>query len=87
MKLDGISIPGLRMKQISVRQLRQHASVWLRQVQGGEAFEVTDRGRPVALLVPRRSGNILERLTKAGSVIPAGGDLLEVGPPLSPQSD
>jgi len=43
------------MERIGVRELRQHASKYLARVAGGETFEVTDRGRPVALLVPVRS--------------------------------
>ena len=35
-----------------MRELRQHASRYLERVAAGEDFEVTDRGRPVALLVP-----------------------------------
>jgi prevent-host-death family protein len=35
-----------------VRELRQHASRYLARVAAGEDFEVTDRGRPVAHLVP-----------------------------------
>lgn len=40
------------MTSIGVRELRQRASEYLRRVEGGETFEVTDRGRPVALLSP-----------------------------------
>ena len=40
------------MDRIGVRELRQHASRYLARVAGGETLEVTDRGRPVALLVP-----------------------------------
>ena len=40
------------MERIGVRELRQHASRYLARVVGGETIEVTDRGRPVALLVP-----------------------------------
>ena len=41
-----------RMKQIGVRELRQNASQWLREVADGESHEVTVRGTPVALLGP-----------------------------------
>ncbi len=74
------------MKQITIRQLRQNASIWLRQVQDGEVFEVTDRGRPVAPLVPRRSGSVLERRAESGRLKSASGDLLDLGPPLAPQA-
>ena len=40
------------MRSIGIRELRQHASRYLARVVGGETIEVTDRGRPVALLVP-----------------------------------
>ena len=40
------------MDRIGVRELRQHASRYLARVANGEAIEVTDRGRPVARLVP-----------------------------------
>jgi prevent-host-death family protein len=42
------------MLRIGVRELRQHASRYLALVARGEPVEVTDRGRPVALLVPVR---------------------------------
>jgi prevent-host-death family protein len=38
--------------RVAIRQLRQNLSVYLRRVQAGESLEVTDRGRPVALLTP-----------------------------------
>jgi prevent-host-death family protein len=40
------------MERIGVRELRQHASRYLARVRAGETIEVTDRGRPVARLVP-----------------------------------
>lgn len=38
-----------------MRELRQHASRYLARVMSGESLEVTDRGRPVARLVPIHS--------------------------------
>jgi prevent-host-death family protein len=40
------------MNRVGVRELRHNLSAWLRRVRDGEAFEVTDRGTPVALLAP-----------------------------------
>lgn len=40
------------MKTIGVRELRQHASKYLEEVAAGESIEITDRGHPVARLVP-----------------------------------
>ncbi len=38
------------MERIGVRELRQNASKYLERVQKGEILEITDRGRPVAIL-------------------------------------
>ena len=58
------------MEQIGVRELRQHASRYLARVAGGETLEVTDRGRPVARLVPIH-GTAWEDLVAAGKVTPS----------------
>lgn len=73
------------MKCITVRQLRQQASDWLRQVEAGEAFQVTNRGRPVALLIPMPRSSTLDQLVKAGRAVAAEGDLLELTAPLPPR--
>lgn len=70
------------MKQVGVRELRQHAGRWLKRVAAGESFEVTDRGRPVALLVPVPRGEGLDALVAAGRARPGEGHLRELGPPL-----
>jgi prevent-host-death family protein len=55
------------MERIGVRELRQNASRYLARVANGEAIEVTDRGRPVARLVPVPSGeNALADLFRSG---------------------
>ena len=72
------------MKQIGVRELRQNASVWLRRVQQGESFEVTDHGRPVAMLVPAPSGDTLDSLIATGRMTPPSGNLFDLGAPLPP---
>lgn len=56
------------MKTIGIRQLRQNASAVVRQVANGETFEVTDRGRPVARLVPPGEESVLEQLRASGDV-------------------
>ena len=40
------------VQSIGIRELRQAASEHLRAVSGGEQFIITERGRPVARLVP-----------------------------------
>lgn len=73
------------MKTIGVRQLRQEASKHLRAVQAGETVEVTDRGRPVALLVPIPKRSRLEILEASGRLVRGSGDLLDLGKPLRPR--
>lgn len=58
-----------------MRELRQHASRWLARVAAGESFEITDRGRPVAVLAPVREPKGLAALEAAGAVLPATGSL------------
>lgn len=72
------------MRVIGVRELRQQASRYLRDVQRGETIQVTDRGRPVALLVPVPGGEGIDELVATGRLTPATGDALALGPPLQP---
>ena len=74
------------MKSIGVRELRQRASEYLRQVEAGQTLEITARGRPVALLVPLRGAGHVERLVRRGRVQPPTGDLLALGTPLAPKA-
>jgi len=58
------------MKVIGVRELRQHASRYLKEVAAGESIEITDRGRPVARLVPT-TADPWRDLIRAAEVIEA----------------
>lgn len=62
------------MDRVGVRELKQNASAVLRRVEAGESIEITDRGRPIARLVPLQTPSGLERLIAMGRVIPARGD-------------
>jgi prevent-host-death family protein len=69
-------------RQVGVRQLRQNLSVYLRRVAAGESFEVTERGRRVAVLGPLpEESTPLARLVASGRAAPPDGDLLELGAP------
>lgn len=70
------------MTRVGVRELRQRASELLRLVEQGETIEVTDRGRPVALLTPLPQGSVLDRMRAAGEIESAVGDLDELPPPI-----
>ena len=64
------------MESIGVRELRQHASLYLSRVAAGELIEITDRGRPVARLVPI-TDDPWQDLINAGEVLP-GTDQADV---------
>jgi prevent-host-death family protein len=70
------------MTAVGVRELRQRASELLRRVEAGETIEVTDRGRPVAVLAPLPKAGPLEQLRAAGEVIPAAASLSDLPDPL-----
>lgn len=70
------------MTSVGVRELRQRASELLRQVERGETVQITDRGRPVALLSPIPNGNELDRLRAAGQTTPAPHSLDDLPEPL-----
>jgi prevent-host-death family protein len=71
------------MRVIGIRELRQQASRYLRDVERGETIEVTDRGRPIARVVPIQPASGLEQLVASGRLTPASGDALELGSPLA----
>lgn len=68
-----------RTPQVGIRELRQNLSIYLRRVARGERLELTDRGRPVALLVPIRPDmSPIERLVAEGRATMPVGDLLDL---------
>lgn len=71
------------MTRVGIRELRQRASELLRIVETGETVEITDRGRPVALLTPLpHSDDPLERMRAAGEVESATASLDDLPDPL-----
>lgn len=67
--------------KVSVRELRQNLSVYLRRVEKGETLSVIRRGEEVALLGPpagRRSA--IDRLVAERGATRPVGDLLDVEP-------
>jgi len=62
--------------------LRQNLSVYLRAVAAGKTLEVTEHGRPVAVLAPLPpAASLIERLVTAGRSTKPVGDLLDLGRP------
>ena len=81
--------PAQATYSIGIRELRQHASVYVDLVEKGETVDITNRGRLVARLVPARDvESPLERLIAAGIIEPAEdpGSLLDIepAPPVPP---
>lgn len=75
------------MDRVGVRELRQNLSVYLRRVKDGEALEVTEHGRPVAVLAPLgEPQSAFERLLAQGRIRPAVRPFDEMPPPLGPMS-
>jgi prevent-host-death family protein len=68
------------MEKVGIRELRQNATAVLRRVAAGEVVEVTDRGRPVARIVPMHEASRLEQLQAEGRASAATGNLLHVKP-------
>src|SRR5579884_2320998 len=69
------------MARVGVRELRQGASELLRRVEDGESIEVTDRGRPVAVLAPLPADPV-SRLRASGDLQPSEGALADLPEPL-----
>ena len=73
---------GAATSRVGIRALRQNLSVYLRRIDRGERFEVTDHGRPVALLIPLAGNESpLARLIAQGRASSPKGDLLDLDPP------
>lgn len=75
------------MTRVGIRELRQRASELLRLVEQGDTIEITDRGRPVAVLGPIPTGSPLERLRRTGEIEPAIADFEDAPDPLPSQAD
>jgi prevent-host-death family protein len=71
------------MGTVGIRELRQRASELLRRVERGETIEVTDRGRPVAVISPPPEGSLLEQLRALGEIDEASGDLDDLPEPIA----
>ncbi len=77
----------MQRDRVGIRELRQNLSVYVERVLKGDTFEVTERGRAVALLGPLPEGQTaLGRLVRDGRVRPSEGDVLELGMPAGRES-
>jgi prevent-host-death family protein len=58
------------MEQVPVRVLNQDTAGVLARVEEGETVEITNRGKPIARIVPIYNGELAD-LVEQGRVIPA----------------
>jgi prevent-host-death family protein len=71
------------MDRIGIRELRQNASKYIDRVKAGETLEVTEHGRPVAVLAPLpESTSVIDRLIAEGRVTAPTGRLEDLPPPI-----
>ncbi len=71
------------MSRVGIRELKQNASAVIRRVKAGESVEVTERGEPVALIVPTpKPDDLIERLVAEGRAKPARGHLRDLPDPI-----
>ena len=70
------------MASSGIRESRQRASELLRRLEAGETVEITDRGRPVAVLAPLPDQRPIERLRVSGDLESARSDLSDLPEPL-----
>ncbi len=74
------------MIRVGIRELRQNASALIRRVKAGEVLEVTERGQPVARLVPiGDEEDLVERLIREGAAVRPRGSLNDLPPPKPPR--
>jgi prevent-host-death family protein len=73
--------------RVGIRELRQDLSRYLRRVRAGERLVVTERGHPLAVLVPwADDADTLDRLIADGRARRGTGRLLGVAPVSRPVS-
>jgi prevent-host-death family protein len=70
------------MSTVGVRALKQNASAVVAEAAAGEVITITDRGRPVAQLVPLPAGR-LAQLVAAGRARPPRRSIRDLPRPLA----
>ncbi|MBX3072255.1 MAG: type II toxin-antitoxin system prevent-host-death family antitoxin [Thermomicrobiales bacterium] len=70
------------MAEVGIRALKQNASEVVARAARGEVIVITDRGRPVAQILPLPKSP-LQQMIDAGLVTPATLDVADLPPPVS----
>jgi prevent-host-death family protein len=74
-----------KLERVGIRELRQNLSVYVKHVrEEGRAYEVTERGEPVARLTPLedRPTSVIEQMMADGRITPATRRWEDLPPPL-----
>jgi prevent-host-death family protein len=66
--------------RIGVREIRQDASTILTRVEEGEEFIITNRGVPIARLIPidKDDSQLIEEMIANGDIVEADGNLWDL---------
>lgn len=78
--------PPPKPERVGIRELRQNLSVYVRRVrEEGRAYEVTERGEPVARLTPLddRPMSLIEQMIADGRITPATTRWDDLPPPVA----
>lgn len=73
-----------KAERVGIRELRQNLSVYVRRVrEEGRAYEVTERGEPVARLTPleNRPMTLIDEMIADGRITPATRRIEDLPPP------
>ncbi len=79
---------GRKAERVGIRELRQNLSVYVRRVrEEGRAYEVTERGEPVARLTPLedRPTSLIEQMIADGRITPPRREWSEIPEPMPPR--
>ncbi len=57
--------------EVGIRELRDQLSKWVARARKGEEVVITDRGKPVARLVPVDGESNFDRLVREGVITPS----------------
>jgi prevent-host-death family protein len=69
------------MSTVGIRALRQNASLVVAEAAAGDIVVITDRGRPVAMLVPYKQSRV-EAMVDAGLATRPTRSIEDLPPPL-----
>ena len=61
------------LERVGIRELRDNLKDYLEKVELGQTIEITKNGRTIGMIVPRPSGDPVDRLVAEGRLLPPRG--------------